>query len=141
MPRSNPFQLHSYIKQVVPEHSNITNMKYTRQDKLLFSTSDPVCAAKLLALQNVLDIPVCTDVIWENITSQFLISDIPTKTTLEELAEELSRNKDIGITHMRRFVKQNSSSEVSPVLVTILGTYLPDSVKIWFINQKIQAFN
>ncbi|GBL86160.1 hypothetical protein AVEN_89181-1 [Araneus ventricosus] len=63
MPRSSPFQLHSYIKQVVPEHSNITNMKYTRQGKLLFSTSDPVCAAKLLALQNVLDIPVSTDVI------------------------------------------------------------------------------
>ncbi|GBN61962.1 hypothetical protein AVEN_148397-1 [Araneus ventricosus] len=42
MPRSNTFQLHSYIKQVVTEHSNITNMKYTRQGKLLFSTSDPV---------------------------------------------------------------------------------------------------
>ncbi|GBN59752.1 hypothetical protein AVEN_217764-1 [Araneus ventricosus] len=72
-PRSNPFQLHSYIKKVVPEHSNITNMKYTRQGKFLFSTSDPVCAVKLLALQNVLDIPVSTDGIWENITSQFLI--------------------------------------------------------------------
>ncbi|GBM54409.1 hypothetical protein AVEN_83012-1 [Araneus ventricosus] len=54
MPRTNPFQLHSYIKQVVPELSNITNMKYTRQGKLLFSTSDPVYVAKHLALQNVL---------------------------------------------------------------------------------------
>ncbi|GBN13748.1 hypothetical protein AVEN_163286-1 [Araneus ventricosus] len=120
MPRSNPFQLHSYIKQVVPEHSNITNMKYTRQGKVLFSTSDPACAAELLALQNVLDIPVSTDVILENITSQFLISDIQTKATLEELAEELSRNKDIAITHMRRFVKQNSSSEVSQSLQLFL---------------------
>ncbi|GBL97418.1 hypothetical protein AVEN_170524-1 [Araneus ventricosus] len=41
---------------------------------------------------------------------------------------------------MRRFVKPNSSQETSPVLVTILGTYLPDSVKFWFINQKIQPF-
>ncbi|GBL77447.1 hypothetical protein AVEN_41839-1 [Araneus ventricosus] len=41
---------------------------------------------------------------------------------------------------MRRFVKPNSSQETSPILVTILGTYLPDSVKIWFINQKIQPF-
>ncbi|GBN76332.1 hypothetical protein AVEN_237799-1 [Araneus ventricosus] len=140
MPRSNPFQFHSYIKQAVTEHANITNMKYTRQGKLLFSTSDPVCAAKLLVLQTVLDTPVSTDIIWENITSRFLISDIPTKTTLEEIADELSHNNDIVITHMRRFVKQNSSNEVSPLLVTILGTSLPDSVKIWFINQKIQPF-
>ncbi|GBM18080.1 hypothetical protein AVEN_75509-1 [Araneus ventricosus] len=116
-------------------------MKYTRQGKLLFSTSDPVCAAKLLTLQNVLDTPVSTDVIWKNISSPFLIPDIPTKTTLEELANELSCNNDIVISHMRRFVKPNSSQETSPVLITILGTYLPDSVKIWFINQKIQPFN
>ncbi|GBM09200.1 hypothetical protein AVEN_226706-1 [Araneus ventricosus] len=41
---------------------------------------------------------------------------------------------------MRRFVKPNSSQETSPVLVTILGTYLPDSVEFCFINQKIQPF-
>ncbi|GBN57688.1 hypothetical protein AVEN_216005-1 [Araneus ventricosus] len=41
---------------------------------------------------------------------------------------------------MRRFVKPNSSQETSPVLVTILGTYLPDSVKFWFINQKLRPF-
>ncbi|GBL97969.1 Regulatory-associated protein of mTOR [Araneus ventricosus] len=124
MPRWNPFQLHTYIKQVIPEHPSITNMKYTRQGKLLFSTSDPVCAAKLFTLQTVLDTPVSTDVIWENISSRSLITGIPTKTTLEELAEELSRNNDFVITHMRRFVKPNSSQETSPVLVTILGTYL-----------------
>ncbi|GBM20024.1 hypothetical protein AVEN_77940-1 [Araneus ventricosus] len=115
-------------------------MKYTHQGKLLFSTSDPVCVAKLLTLQNVLDTPVSTDVIWENISSRFLIPDIPTKTTLEELANELSCNNDIVTSHMRRFVKPNSSQETSPVLITILGTYLPDSVKIWFINKKIQPF-
>ncbi|GBN64448.1 hypothetical protein AVEN_154381-1 [Araneus ventricosus] len=48
MPRSNPFQLHSYIKKVVPEHSNIPNMKYTLQGKFLFSTSDPICALNFL---------------------------------------------------------------------------------------------
>ncbi|GBL56583.1 hypothetical protein AVEN_243979-1 [Araneus ventricosus] len=136
MPHWNPFQLRNYIKQKITEHPNITNMKYTRQGKLLFSTSDPVCAAKLLTLQNVLDTPVSTDVIWENISSRFLI---PTKK--EKLAEELSCNNDIVISHMRRFVKPNSSQETSPVLVTILGIYLPDSMKIWFINQKIQPFN
>ncbi|GBN02494.1 hypothetical protein AVEN_185894-1 [Araneus ventricosus] len=140
MLRWNPFQLQTYIKEAITEHPNIINMKYTRQGKLPFFTSDSVCATKLLTLQNILHTPVSTDVIWENISSRFLIPDIPTKTTLEELAEELSYNNDIVITHMRRFAKPNSSQETSPsVLVTILGTYLPDSVKIWFINQKIQS--
>ncbi|GBL87615.1 hypothetical protein AVEN_165215-1 [Araneus ventricosus] len=93
------------------------------------SYSDPVCAANLFTLQNVLDTPVSTDVIWENSTSRFLIPDIPPKTTPEELADELSCNNDIVINHMRRFVKPNSSQETSPVLVTILGTYLPDLLK------------
>ncbi|GBM32229.1 hypothetical protein AVEN_131618-1 [Araneus ventricosus] len=105
-------------------------MKYTCQGKLLFFTSYPVCAAKLLNLQNVLDTPVSTDAIWENITSRFLIPDIPTKITLEELVDELSCNNDIVFTHMRIFVKPNSSQESSPVLVTIPGTYLPDSVNL-----------
>ncbi|GBM68025.1 hypothetical protein AVEN_75868-1 [Araneus ventricosus] len=130
MSRWNPFQLHTYIKQVITEHPDITNMKYTRQGKFVFSTSDPVCAAKLLTLQNSLDTPVSTVVIWENISSRFLIPDIPTKTTLEELANELSCNNDIVITHMRRFEKPNSSQETFAVLVTFLGTYLPDSIKI-----------
>ncbi|GBO04910.1 hypothetical protein AVEN_22236-1 [Araneus ventricosus] len=123
MPCWNPFQLHTYIKQAIPKHPNITNMKYTRQGKLLFSTSDPVCAAKLLALQNVLDTPVSTDVFWENISSRFLIPDIPTKTTLEELAKELSCNNDIVIAHMRRFVKSNSSQETSSSCYYPFSTY------------------
>ncbi|GBL89837.1 hypothetical protein AVEN_117620-1, partial [Araneus ventricosus] len=62
----------------------------------------------VLAVQNVLDTPVSTEMIWKNISSRFLIPDIPTKTTLEELAKELSCNNDIVIAHMQRFVKSKT---------------------------------
>ncbi|GBM91737.1 hypothetical protein AVEN_270813-1 [Araneus ventricosus] len=67
-------------------------------------------------------------------------SDIPTATSLEELASELSCSNDIVITHMRRFVKLNTQLEAAPVLITILGTTLPEHIKMWFIHQKINLF-
>ncbi|GBM15335.1 hypothetical protein AVEN_210958-1 [Araneus ventricosus] len=116
-------------------------MKFTRQGKIILTTQDPVCAAQLLNLETVVNIPVSTNVIWENITSRFLLYDIPTKVSLLEVAEELTRNNGIEIVEMRRFVKQNNTREKSPVLVTKLGTRLPGYMKIWFTNKKIQSFN
>ncbi|GFX20007.1 uncharacterized protein TNCV_1435671 [Trichonephila clavipes] len=41
---------------------------------------------------------------------------------------------------MRRFIKTGSQQQFSPVLITILGTTLPETVKLWFINHRIQNF-
>ncbi|GFV58543.1 RNA-directed DNA polymerase from mobile element jockey, partial [Trichonephila clavipes] len=41
---------------------------------------------------------------------------------------------------MRRFLKTGSQQQFSPVLITILGTTLPETVKLWFINHRIQKF-
>ncbi|CAL1291241.1 unnamed protein product [Larinioides sclopetarius] len=137
IPRSNPFVLQPYIKKHVTRHANISNLKFTRAGKIIFTTADPVCAAQILSLDKILETPVFSDPIWENITSLF---DIPTQIPLCELAEELNINNEMVITQMRRFVKQDSIQESSPVLITTLGTALPDSIKIWFTKQKIQPF-
>ncbi|GBM27215.1 hypothetical protein AVEN_255082-1 [Araneus ventricosus] len=140
IPQMNPFTLQSFIKGKINRHTSIQNMKITRQGKIILTTQDPVCAAQLLNLESVVNIKVSTNVIWENITSRFLLYDIPTTVSLSEIAEELTRNNGIEIVEMRRFVKQNNSRETSPVLVTKLGTHLPGCMKIWFTNQKIQSF-
>ncbi|GBM58402.1 hypothetical protein AVEN_63766-1 [Araneus ventricosus] len=115
-------------------------MKFTRQGKIILTTQDPVCAAQLLNLEKVVNIPVSTNVIWENITSRFLLYDIPTTVSLPEVGAELTKNNEIEIVEIRRFVKQNNTRETSPVLVTMLGTRLPGYMKIWFTNQRIQSF-
>ncbi|GIX83100.1 uncharacterized protein CEXT_341411 [Caerostris extrusa] len=51
IPRSNPFLIQADIKKHINRHDNITNMKFSRQDKLIFSTADPVCAAQILNLE------------------------------------------------------------------------------------------
>ncbi|GBN67465.1 hypothetical protein AVEN_99350-1 [Araneus ventricosus] len=88
-------------------------MKFTRQGKIIFTTQDPVCAAQLLALEKVVNTPVSTNIIWENITSRFLLHDIPTTVSLSEVAAELSKNNEIEIVEIRRFVKQNNARESS----------------------------
>ncbi|GBL82122.1 hypothetical protein AVEN_252324-1 [Araneus ventricosus] len=140
IPKMNPLALHTYIKQKISQSEMITNMRHTRQGKVLFTTSDPICAANLLTLTKLLDIPISATVLWENITTKFLLTDVPTATSLEELVSELACSNDIVITHMRRFVKQNTQPEAAPVLITILGTTLPEHIKMWFIHQKINLF-
>ncbi|GBN28144.1 hypothetical protein AVEN_218060-1 [Araneus ventricosus] len=115
-------------------------MKYTRQGKLQFTTKDPICAVQLLSMEKFMDTNVVTDIIWENVCSRFLIFDIPTSTPLEELAIEIQDKNDCIVVEMRRFLKQNSTKEVSPVLITILGTTTPEAIKIWFVHQRLQQF-
>ncbi|GBM07291.1 hypothetical protein AVEN_187849-1 [Araneus ventricosus] len=115
-------------------------MKYTRQGKILFATKDPLCAVQLLSLTKFMETDISTDVIWENICSRFLIFDIPVNTSMEELAEEIQGENDLDVIEMRRVLKQNSVKDMSPVLITVLSTTIPDEIKIWFINQKIQHF-
>ncbi|GBL90677.1 hypothetical protein AVEN_219345-1 [Araneus ventricosus] len=89
-------------------------------------------------MENFMGTKVVTDIIWENVCARFLIFDIPTSTPLEELAAEIEDKNDCILVEMRRFLKQNSTKEVSPVLIIILGTTVPEAVKIWFVHQRVQ---
>ncbi|GBN36500.1 hypothetical protein AVEN_10564-1 [Araneus ventricosus] len=140
LPHSNPFRVQAFIKQVVNRHDYIENMKFTRQGKILFTTKDLICAVQILSLTKFMDTDISTDVIWENICSRFFIFDIPVNTPMEELAEEIQGKYDLDVVEMRRFLKQNSVKDTSPVLITVLGTSIPEAIKIWFINHKIHHF-
>ncbi|GBM16551.1 putative RNA-directed DNA polymerase from transposon BS [Araneus ventricosus] len=87
-----------------------------------------------------MEIDVSTDLIWGNISARFLVVDIPTTTPLEELSKEIQDKNDCLVVEMRRFVKPNSGKVTSPVLITILGTTVPETIKLWFIRQRIQPF-
>ncbi|GBO31825.1 hypothetical protein AVEN_142833-1, partial [Araneus ventricosus] len=115
-------------------------MRYTRQGKIQYTTKDPICAVQLLSLTKFMDIDVSTDLIWENISGHFLVTDIPTTTPLEELAKEIQDKNDCLVVELRRFVKLNSIKVISPVLIAILGTTVPETIKLWFIRQRIQSF-
>ncbi|GFT15665.1 uncharacterized protein TNCV_4985851 [Trichonephila clavipes] len=115
-------------------------MSFTRNGKIRFSTLDPVCAAQILSLEKISNVSVKTNILWEGITSRFLIYEIPLDISLNEIAKELQETNNFEIIEMRRFIKTGSQQQFSPVLITILGTTLPETVKLWFINHRIQNF-
>ncbi|GFV08216.1 uncharacterized protein TNCV_326511 [Trichonephila clavipes] len=113
-------------------------MFFTRNGKIRFSTLDPVCAAQIQSLEKISNVSVKTNILWEGITSRFLIYEIPLDISLNEIAKELQEANNFEIIEMRRFIKTGSQQQFSPVLITILGTTLPETV--WFINHRIQNF-
>ncbi|GFX86516.1 uncharacterized protein TNCV_3727851 [Trichonephila clavipes] len=140
IPKSNPQLLNAEIKKKITRHENIKSMSFTRNGKIRFSTLEPVCAAQILSLEKILNVSVKTNILWEGITSRFLIYEIPLDISLNEIAKELQETNDFEIIEMRRFIKTGSHQQFSPILVTILGTTLPETVKLWFINHRIQNF-
>ncbi|GBL74157.1 hypothetical protein AVEN_231045-1 [Araneus ventricosus] len=140
MPQTNPFLVQDFIKKSINSHQLIDNIRHTRQGKIQFTTKDPICAVQLLSLTKFMDTDVSTDVIWENISARFFITDIPTTAPLGELANEIQNKNDCLVVELRRFVKLNSNKVISPVLITILGTTVPETIKLWFIRQRTQPF-
>ncbi|GFX10738.1 uncharacterized protein TNCV_147801 [Trichonephila clavipes] len=128
IPKINPQLLYMEIKSKIPKFDQISNMSFTRNGKLRFATSDPVCAIQILSLDQLFNISVNASVIWEGITSRFLLYKIPTNVSLEELSAELQDSNNFEIVEIRRFIKSGTNPEISPVLITILGTVLPDNV-------------
>lgn len=62
--------------------------------------------------------------------------DIP----LADIGQEISEGHNLQILELRRFRNPDSTNEVSPVLLTVLGTKLPSGVKIWLSMHKIRQF-
>ncbi|GFW59131.1 uncharacterized protein TNCV_2780621 [Trichonephila clavipes] len=105
IPKINPQLLYMEIKSKIPKFDQISNMSFTRNGKLRFATSDPVCAIQILSLDQLFNISINASVIWEGITSRFLLYEIPTNVSLEELSAELQDSNNFAIVEIRRFIK------------------------------------
>ncbi|GFX79149.1 uncharacterized protein TNCV_3914341 [Trichonephila clavipes] len=108
--KSNPHLLHAELKNKIPRHDKITHMYFSRSRKII-STSDPICAVQITAIEQILNIPVKANIIWEGFTSRFLLFDVPTNVHLTDVATELKSSNDIEIVEIRRFIKKNSRQE------------------------------
>ncbi|GFS50984.1 uncharacterized protein TNCV_1325161 [Trichonephila clavipes] len=119
-------------------------MYFTLSGKIKISTSDlslsPIYAVQITAIEQILNIPVKANIIWEGFTLRFLLFDIPTNAHLTDVTTELKNSNGIEIVEIRRFIKKNGRQEASPVLITILGINTPECVKLWFFNHRTQLF-
>ena len=140
IPKADPRKIKKEIMEKVSQFAKIDNLRYNRNGSILLSTRDVECAIQISQVSTLMGVSTKCSVIWENISTRFLIYDIPTDMPLNELAQDLMAENKIEILELRRFMKKGSSNEFSPVLVTIFGTKLPDEIKIWFTVQKVKLF-
>lgn len=140
IPKTDPRRFKREIIEKVSNSKKIDNLRYTRNGSILLSTRDVACAVEICKISELLGVSTTHRVIWENISTRFLIYDIPTDVSLNELAQDLISENNIEILELRRFLRKGSTNDLSPVLVTILGTRLPAEIKIWFTVQRIKLF-
>ncbi|GFU17811.1 uncharacterized protein TNCV_722241 [Trichonephila clavipes] len=89
----------------------IATTSFGVRGEIKISTSDPVCAVQITAIDQILNTPVKANIIWEGFTSRFLLFDIPTNVHLADVAIELKNSNDLDIIEIRRFVKPYSHQE------------------------------
>lgn len=140
IPKRNPRAIQIEIKSKIKNSSKIDNVRFTRTGSMIFFTKDVECAIDICKVSSFLGVSVKSRIIWENITNRFLLFNIPVDIPLDEIANELEENNNIRILELRRFLKRGSTKETSPILVTILGTNLPQHIKMFYTLQNIKQF-
>lgn len=141
LPKMNPISLKDEIKEKVTNMDKIKDLKRTNSGKLIISTEDVKCAMEIIGLKKIQNCEIKANPIWENITSRVLIHQVDTDVELEKVYEELiMSNPELEIKDLRRFIKPGSQKSHSPVLITLLGTVVPDRIKIWLTSIKTSLF-
>ena len=129
IPRKDPRSTQVEIKNKVVHASKTATVRYTRSGSWIFSTTDVDCAIDVCHIPEFLGVNVTAQVIYENITNRFLVFNILVDIPLPELASEISMVNNMHILELRRFIRKGQTSGFSPVLITSLGTRLPQDIK------------
>ncbi|GIX98595.1 uncharacterized protein CEXT_345121 [Caerostris extrusa] len=142
--------LEADIKKHINRHDNITNMKFSRQGKLIFSTADPVCAAQILNLEKIQETPISTGVTFENITERqcqgpekcilfngphSATSKICPRHTHEQKILEFKCRNHLTIGEARRLYTQSSKTHYSDAAK--INTTAPNIEEI--VNQRVES--
>lgn len=141
-PTNYPKELKAELGNRIPHSSEINFIRLTRQGKLLVVTNSKECAREILAIQSILNIEVDVKVLFENLTTRFLLFNIPVSLSLAEVATEIEEVNNFKIKEIRRFAKNVGGKKIptETILVTKLGTSLPTHVKLFFTRHQIRLF-
>lgn len=137
----HPRILKAEIARIVPDSKVISTVRITRQGKIIVVTSSTQAASNLMKMQSIAGIQVTGSIQFDNISTKFLLFNIPQDVSCLEIAEELTES---GITplEVRRFIRR-AEGQATPsrtVLVTKLGILLPSDIKLWYQNHRIALF-
>lgn len=133
LPKVNPLLLKTQLDLAVPTKL-IKNVRYQRRGAILINCQDCKTANYIQNINNILNTEVTTKFHIDNITTRFLLRNIHLDVLLSELKIELEEMNELKVHEIRRFIRNKNPT--TTVLVTIIGTELPEKIKLWY--QKIQ---
>lgn len=141
-PLNKPKDLKEELKRKVKHSEDIKFIRYTRNGKILAVVGTRVCASEVLKLTNIVGVDIEAFLQFENLTTRFLLYNIPTTVSLAEVATEIEEENDIKVKEIRRFIKRTDTGTVptETVLVTKLGRTLPEYAKLFFTRHKLRIF-
>lgn len=142
IPRNYPKLIKETFDRKITNVKNIEEIIHGRNGSILAITGNLKTAKEISAIKLILGKAVTSSVQIESITIRFLLFNISTQTPIQEIKEQLEEENDVKIHSLRRFTKKNRDTieETETVLVTIYGRYLPEHVKLYMINRRIQVF-
>lgn len=133
-----PVALKTELQLVIDNHKDIETCINTRQGKLLIKTKKGGVAQQISKINSILGVQVSAKVHTDNITSKFLIYDIPCEIPLIEVCREIEGN-NLTVQSIRRFKKKNKDLSES-LLVTTYGTVIPNEIKIFLSVVRPRRF-
>ncbi|KAG8198972.1 hypothetical protein JTE90_001772 [Oedothorax gibbosus] len=133
IPSNKPKVLKAEIDSLVSSHKYIESLKFTRAKKIVFVTTNNECAAQLCSISNRMGIPVSAILQHESVTKKILLKNIPQDIPITEIASEIEAANGLSVTEARRFTRKSEDSTLptESVLISILGSRLPASIKLW----------
>ncbi|GBO09248.1 hypothetical protein AVEN_125380-1 [Araneus ventricosus] len=141
LPQLYPKQLKDNLTVKLRNVKLIDHIQFTRQNRLLISTEHLETAIEISNIKAIMGTLTVCSVISEQITSRFLLRNVPLETSLQELTDELEAENNIKIHEARRFLSDKSRNIATEnVLVTTYGTNLPQHIKLWLTRQEISLF-
>ncbi|GBL90109.1 hypothetical protein AVEN_135463-1 [Araneus ventricosus] len=112
----------------------IDHIQFTRQNRLLISTDHLEAAIEISKMKAIMGIPTVCSVLSEQITSRFLLRNVPLQISLQELTKELEAENNVKIHEARRFLSNKSKNIATEnVLITIYGTNLPQHITSYLL--------
>ncbi|KAG8201269.1 hypothetical protein JTE90_016755 [Oedothorax gibbosus] len=122
IPRTYPIKLKKELAASVSNPKLIESLTYTKSNKIICSTSDFKTATELLTIKKLLSCQTQAEIITENLTSKFILYNVPVGISSKDIADELCSENDISVYEVRRFqkkVKVNALRDQANMLVSM----------------------
>ena len=142
IPRTYPIKLKSELAACVSKPKLIESLTYTKSNKIICSTPDFQTATELLSIKKLLSCQTQAEIITENLTSKFILHNVPVGISSKDISDELCSENDISVYEVRRFQRKVKGRLVpsETVLVTSMGDRIPDKIKLWYEIRRINLF-